>query len=404
MKPIRVLHVLGAMNRGGVETWLMHVLRHTNRESVEIDFLVHTDQAAAYDSELLAQGSKLLRCPNTANPLLYAKRFLQLLRQNGPFDVLHSHVHHFSGFSLTLGRIAGIPVRIPHSHSDTMAGDWNAHLVRRIYLVVMKRLALANCTHGLAVSEEAARALFGTEWKQDRRLSVLSCGIDLAPFRIPVDSAAIRAEFGFSPDDLVFGHAGRFSPVKNHLFFLEVAACISSHEPRAKFLLVGDGPLRSKVEERARSLKLEGKLVFAGIRSDIPRLMVGAIDVFLMPSVHEGLPLVLMEAQAAGLRCLASDVVTQEAVVNPAIVHRLPLAVGPREWARTACEIAEQPRFDLSAAVGILNTSRFNIERGVQQMCDIYLNEKAQSRKLAFPSLEADRKKTQTSGHSHLWM
>ena len=373
MKPLRVLHVLGAMNRGGVETWLMHVLRHVDRESFQTDFLVHTDQPAVYDSEVLALGSRILRCPHTGNPLLYARRFLQTIRRNGPFDVLHSHVHHFSGFVLALGRIAGIPVRIAHSHSDTIAAESKARLVREIYLGAMKRLVLTNCTYGFAVSEPAAAALFGREWHQDRRLSVLYCGIDLTPFRVPCDPAAVRAELGFSPDDVIFGHVGRFSPVKNHFFFLEVAACILNHEPLAKFLLVGDGPLRPEVEERVGVLGLKDRIVFAGLRSDIPRLMMGAMDVFLMPSVHEGLPLVLMETQAAGLPCVASDVVTEEATVNPALVHRLPLSAGPREWARVASETAEHPVFDRHRAVEILDASRFDIRRGIQQMCDIYL-------------------------------
>jgi len=377
MKPLRVLHVVGAMNRGGVETWLMHVLRHIDRESFQTDFLVHTDQPAAYDSEVLALGSRILRCPQTENPPLYARRFLQIVRRNGLFDVLHSHVHHFSGFVLALGRIAGIPVRIAQSHLDTVAAEAKAPLVRRIYLRVMQRLVVTNCTRGFAVSEPAAAALFGREWRQDRRLSVLYCGIDLAPFRVPFDPAVVRAELGFSRDDVIFGHVGRFSPVKNHFFFLEVAACILNHEPRAKFLLVGDGPLRAEVEKRAGVLGLKARIVFAGLRSDIPRLMMGAMDVFLMPSVQEGLPLVLMESQAAGLPCVVSDVVPEGATVNPALVHRLPLSAGPPEWARMASEIAEHPVFDRQKAVEILDASRFDIRRGIRQMCDIYLESAA---------------------------
>jgi hypothetical protein len=156
MKPLRILHVLGAMNRGGVETWLMHVLRHLDRERFQIDILVHTDRPAAYDSEVLALGSKILQCPYTNNPLLYARRFLQVIKRNGPFDVLHSHVHHFSGLILALGRIAGIPVRIAHSHSDTIAAESRAGLVRRMYLGAMERLIRAHCTHGFAVSERLA--------------------------------------------------------------------------------------------------------------------------------------------------------------------------------------------------------------------------------------------------------
>ncbi len=361
------------MNVGGVETWLMHVLRGIDRERFQIDILVHSEQEAAYDREVLALGSRVFRCSHTTTPGLYSWQFLQVLKRSGPFDVLHSHVHHFSGLVLALGRIAGIPVRIAQSHSDTTAAESRAGIVRRMYLNSMERLIRAQCTHGFAVSDEAAKALFGSNWRQDKRLSVLYCGIDLAPFRAPVDSATVRAEFGFSPEDVIFGHAGRFSPVKNHRFLLEAAACIAAREPRAKFLLVGDGPLRAAIEAQAVSLGLKDKIVFSGMRSDIPRLLIGAMDVFLLPSLHEGLPIVSMESQAAGLPCLASEALTQEAIVNPALFRRLPLSAGPSEWARVACEIAEQPQLDRGGAVAILDGSRFDIRQGIQEMCDIYL-------------------------------
>jgi glycosyltransferase involved in cell wall biosynthesis len=179
---------------------------------------------------------------------------------------------------------------------------------------------------------------------------------------------------------VVFGHAGRFSPVKNHRFLLEVAAYIVTQEPKAKFLLVGDGPLRQEVELQAKALGLKDKIVFAGMRSDIPRLMMGAMDVFLLPSIHEGLPLVTMETQAAGLPCVASEALTDEAIVNPALVRRLPLSAGPGEWARIACETAKQPAFDRHQAVEILNGGRFDVRRGIQEMCDIYLEQASATR------------------------
>lgn len=136
---------------------------------------------------------------------------------------------------------------------------------------------------------------------------------------------------------------------------------------------MGDGPLRPELEKRAAVLGLKDRIVFAGLRLDIPRLMMGAMDVFLLPSVHEGIPIVLMESQAAGLPCVASHAITEEAIVNPALGHRLPLSVGAGEWARVASETAEHPRFDRHSAVAILDASRFDIRRGIQQMYDTYL-------------------------------
>ncbi len=374
MRPLRVLHVLGSMNAGGVEAWLMHVLRHIDRKRFEIHFLVHTDEHALYDDELVELGATILRCTNTANPLSYARQFLRNIRRNGPFDVLHSHVHHFSGFVLALGRLAGIPVRIGHSHSDTSDTESAASFFRRAYLGLMERLLLAHCTQGFAVSRAAAEALFGLEWHADARLRVLYCGIDLGPFRTPFDSLTIRTDLGISEGDVVFGHVGRFSPVKNHAFFLEIAKCILDYEPRAKFLFVGDGPLRPDIERRAAVLGMKDRIVFAGLRSDVPRLMMGAMDVFLLPSVHEGLPLVLMEAQAAGLPCVVADVVTVEAQINAALIRRLSLSTGAHEWARVAVDVASASRFaDRRTAIEVIDSSRFDITQGIEQMCEVYL-------------------------------
>src|SRR5271157_154375 len=119
MKPIRILHVVGSMDRGGVETWLMNVLRHIDRDRFRMDFLVHTNQPAAYDAEVQSLGARILRCPATRHPIRYARRFLKIAKQFGPFDVLHSHVHDYSGYVVWLGRLAGVPIRISHSHNDT---------------------------------------------------------------------------------------------------------------------------------------------------------------------------------------------------------------------------------------------------------------------------------------------
>jgi glycosyltransferase involved in cell wall biosynthesis len=377
MRPTRILHVIGAMNFGGIETWLMHVLEHTDRQRFQIDFLVHTDDSAAYDQRILALGSRILRCPHTGNPLLYARRFLTLLANHGPFDAVHSHVHHFSGIILMLARLMGIPERIAHSHSDTLETSRQAGVLRRTYFSAMVKLLLATCTRGFAVSELSAKALFGERWRQDRRLSVLYCGIDLETFRHAIDRPALRTELRLSLDDVVFGHVGRFSAVKNHFFFLDVAAHLLRRQPRAKFLLVGDGPLRPEVERRVAALGLANRFVFTGVRSDVPALMMNVMDVFLMPSLHEGIPLVLMEAQAAALPCLVSDVITAEAIVNPALLKLLPLSAGPDEWARVACEAANTSRFDRAEALDLIASSRFNIHRGIDQMCDIYLGHSA---------------------------
>jgi glycosyltransferase involved in cell wall biosynthesis len=356
------------MNQGGVETWLMNLLRRADRGQVQMDFLVHTDRPGAYDAEVQRLGSRVFSCPFPQNVARYAARFGAIVREFGPYDVVHSHVHSFSGAVLWLGRMAGIPMRIAHSHTDEskLAGRYS--VARRAYLRLSRRLIRAHCTRGLAVSREAAADLFGTRWEDDRRVRILPCSIDLAPFRRPIDRAAVRRELGFQDGDRVFGHVGNFHPVKNHRFLLEIAVEIARREPQARFLLVGDGPLRPAMEETARRDGLENRIVFAGLSSDVPRLLTGAMDGFLFPSHTEGLPMALIEAQAASLPATISDAISPEASVVPALVQRISLEKPAAVWAEGALSHRGSGGDGLGAVAG----SRFNIATGLGDLIEIY--------------------------------
>jgi glycosyltransferase involved in cell wall biosynthesis len=369
MKPIRVLHVLGAMNRGGVETWLMHVLRRIDRERFAMDFLVHTAEPAAYDAEVLALGSRILRCSHPHDPVRYRKRFLEIAERCGPFAVVHSHVHHYSGYVLWLARAAKVPVRISHSHNDTESLNREATLLRKAYLMASRKLISANCTHALAASGPAALALFGPRWQTDPRVRVLYYGVDLDAFRLPADRSAVRAEFGFRADDIVFGHVGRFDPQKNHTFLAEIAIEILKREANARFLLVGDGPLRSSIEQQFQRAGILGSAVFTGSRSDVPRLMLGAMDEFLFPSLYEGLGLVLIEAQAANLPAIVSDRVPSEAIVVPGLVRCVSLNQPAATWAEAALHHRE---CRASNALATVERSPFNITASVEALTRVY--------------------------------
>ncbi|MGQ9592052.1 MAG: glycosyltransferase [Planctomycetota bacterium] len=366
------MHVLGRLNRGGVETWLTQVLRNIDRKRFALDFLVHSEEPAAYDAEVRALGSRIIPCPHHRRPLTYARNFLQALGEHGPYDVLHSHVHHFSGFVLWLARRAGIRVRIAHSHSDTASLDARAPFLRRAYLRAMEGLVARCATAGLAASRRAAAALFGPRWESDPRWRLLFCGIDLNPFRGPVERNALRREFGLPERAFVIGHAGRFHPQKNHLFLLEIATEIARRVPKTRLLLVGDGPLRPAVETRAKELGIRERVVFAGIRADVPRLMKGAMDVLVFPSLHEGLGIAIIEAQAAALPAVVSNAVPEEATVIAGLIRRLPLEVGVENWAEAVFEARAAPPVDPERACALLAASPFSIAYSVRALETVY--------------------------------
>lgn len=361
-KPIRILHVVGKMERAGVETWLMHLLRMIDRDHYQMDFLVHFTGPGDYDDEIRALGSAVIICPHTRQPLRYARDFLRVLKEHGPYDVVHSHVHQYSGFVLRLAKWADVPVRIAHSHTDVSDAEAPPSPQRRAYLGLMRRWIARNMTDGLSASNQAATDLFGWGWKRDPRHQILFCGIAMDPFKQRVSRAATRAEFGIPEDAFVIGHVGRFTEVKNHVFLLAIAAEVLKRDPHARFLMIGDGELRASMQERAAQLGITDRVIFAGLRPDVPRLMLGAMDFFLLPSLYEGLPLVLMEAQAAGLLCVFTDTIACEADFVPALVHRRSLAAPPSAWAETLLRLrAAAPTVKRTEAFAIAEATPFNV-------------------------------------------
>lgn len=370
---IKVLHVLGGLDRGGVETWLMHVLRHMDRERFQFDFLVHAERECAYDEEARSLGSRVIPNPDPHNPVRYAWNFIKNYRKYGPYDVVHSHVHHYSGFTLLLARLVGVPKRVAHSHNDTRVAENNARIARKAYLKAMEYLIGKNATHGLAASREAAACLYGKGWEKDGRWSVLHCGIDLDPFNVKVNKKEVRRELGLPEGAFVIGHVGRFSPQKNHKFLLEIVAEVFKNCDNCWLLLVGDGPLRHEMEELAESLGIADRVIFAGARPDVPRLMRGAMDLFLFPSLYEGLGIVLLEAQAAGLPCVISDVIPEEVDVVTDKIRRLSLNDPPSVWTDKIRKMTnEKGTIDQGYCVNKMMGSSFNIDYCLSQLMELY--------------------------------
>ena len=370
VSPIRVLQVVARMHRGGVETWLMQVLRHIDRSRFLMDFVVTQPEPADYDEEVLALGSRIWPCPLRPDPTQFMRQFRAVLDVHGPYRVVHSHLHHFSGFVLGLARHAGVPVRLAHSHLDTASEDASAGVVRRAYLGLMRVALRRYATGGMGVTASAATALFGEDWRSDGRWRVARCGLDFGAFRAGADLGALRAELGLTPDAIVLGHVGRFDPQKNHAYLLRVAEAAFARDPLARLVLVGTGPLRGEVEAEAERLGIRDRVLFTGVRADVARLL-RVFDVFVLPSIREGLPLVGLEAQAAGLPIVLSEGGTREVVVLPELFTWRSIANPPAEWAEAALRAARQ-RIPLRDAVEALDRSEFSLSRALPALLDVY--------------------------------
>ena len=377
-RPIKILQIVGGMHRGGIETWLMHVLRNIDRDLFQIDFMAHSVESCEYDDEIRSLGSRIIVSPYSTHPnrnlLSYPAFFKRMLQEYGPYDVVHSHAGYVNGNTLRIAKQAGVPVRIAHSHNDLSNIAAKQPWKRRLYWILLKWWIDRYATVGLACSRDAAADMFGSNWQSDRRWQILYCGLNLKPFQEQVDPARVRTELGIPQDAFVIGHIGRFEPAKNHQFLVEIAAEIAQKEPRMRLLLIGCGSLQGDIENQVAQLGLTDKVIFAGVRSDVPQLMLGAMDMFLFPSLYEGLGLVLIEAQAAGLPCIFSDIVPKEADVIKPLMQRLSLSQSASEWAKA---ILAQKQDDLpikqsKALSTIQNNSPFNIETSAKNLTDIY--------------------------------
>lgn len=346
MPPLSIIHVVGRMRRAGIETWLMNVVRRMNPGRFRFTFLVHTTEESEYDAELRALGCRLVHLGTSKRDPAYPSALAAALRQAGSFDVLHCHEHHLSGVILAVAHALAIPVRIAHCHNDTSRADRLPHVARFLFRAAMRRLIAREATHGLACSRRAAPSLFGDMWSRDPRVEVLPYGFDFRLIAEVAEDRSLRQELGIPANRWVIGHVGRMEPQKNHGFLLEIAARLRDTRPACHFLFVGDGAQRRKIEAEIQMRGLGDRVTLLDSRPDIPRILVNAMDCFVFPSLHEGLPLALIEAQAAGLPCVFSDTITNEANLFPASNQVLPLSQSAETWATQLCRIAgaEVPR------------------------------------------------------------
>ncbi len=372
-RPRRILHVLDAMERGGIATWLMTVLRHINRNAFHQDFLVHTDEPCAYDEEARLLGARIIPCPEHRNIVAYSRTFSRILREYGPYDVLHGHCHRFSGVNLWLAKKANTPIRIAHSHSDLRitANGWGVS--RRMYSALMDKALERYATVGLAAGKLAAEDLFGPTWETHPGRRIFFCGIDFSPFHQSYDRDAIRAEMALDPTDRIIAHVGRFTEPKNLPFVIDVFSQALNKDVNLRLVLIGNGPLQNEIQERASILGLQDHVRFLGSRPDVPRLL-SAVDLFLFPSLHEGLGLAVVEAQASGLPCLISQNIPHEADIVPALITRLPLSLSAKGWAEKALSLLSADRpISPGDALRTAEESQFNIRRSIKELELIYL-------------------------------
>ena len=338
-EPVRIAHIVGKLNAAGVEAVVNNYYKNIDRSRFQFDYFIDADSTMAPPQELMELGARYIVIPPYQQLPKYMKTLVTLFRQNG-YTIVHSGMNTLSVFPLLAARIAGVPVRINHNHSTA-----NVKEGKRVVLKYMLRpFAPLFATDLAACGEKAGRWLFGDKRFDKGEVTVFRNAIDYERFRFDeAKRKEMRSRLGLD-DCFVVGHVGRFMPQKNHAFLLEAFVLLAEKRPDARLLLVGDGELRADMELRCAELGIADRVIFTGTVSNTCDYYQ-AMDLFCLPSLFEGLPVVAVEAQVAELPVLVSDEVTQEVNISGQ-VEFLPLK-SAGDWAEAMEKMTSRGRIPL---------------------------------------------------------
>ena len=368
---IRILHSVGHLLRGGIEMWLYQTLQKLDVTRFEHHVLVRTDKEEPFTEAFRRAGFRVVPCLNYSNPLKYARNLRRIVGEYGPYDVLHVHGSNPNGLlALLYAKSLGIKTRIVHSHVDVRPLLATRGIAYKAYVNLTLQCFRRFADLGFACSDLAGKSMFGPSWENDSRWKLLHCGVDLKPFSEPPDRS-IREELGIPEKSFVVGHVGRFHAQKNHDFLVQIADAAVKRSPDVHFLLVGDGPLRGSITAELKRRGLDRHVTFVPDTMVIPRFMLSAMDCFVFPSRYEGLGLVAVEAQAAGLPCVVSDRVPREAIVDPSLVNVLSLDDAPGVWAESLLR-SRQTGNSHPSRLEQFYASSFNLDRCALSLAGAY--------------------------------
>lgn len=354
--PIRVAHVMGKMVGGGVEQVVMNYYRHIDRNRVQFDFLVDRDSTDVPKSEIEELGGRVFLVPPYQDLHRYSKELYCLFKRE-QWQIAHSHINTLSVFPLGVAAHAGVPVRIAHSHSTSGKGEF----ARNSMKWVLKHFANLFPTDRFACGNYAGRWLFG----RDSQFELIYNAIDVTAFSPSIEKrCAIRSELDIDDSTMVVGHIGRFMKQKNHHFLLKIFDEVLKKQPNSCLLLVGTGELVNDIVNMAKSMGIADQIKFLGQRTDVYDLY-NAMDVFCLPSLYEGLPVVGVECQAARVPLVASSEVSSELMLST-LVKFEDLSTDPSVWADDLIACAGKTSEPTDAF------EKFDITKAAENLVELY--------------------------------
>ena len=365
-EPLRILHVVTIMNRAGLETMLMNYYRAIDRSKIQFDFLVHRDDKGDYDDEIKSLGGRIYRLPSIsfAHSVNYSKKAYDFFINHPEYSIVHSHLDSLSALPLAAAKKANVSTRIAHSHTSNFDSD-----LKKPIRNMTKHLIPMYATDFFGCSDEAMEFMFGKRAAKDG--IVINNAIDTSKFTFSEKTRKkIRKEFSLPADSFVVGHVGRFNYPKNHEFLISIFNELLKEEPSAKLLLVGDGENKAIIKKQVSDLGISKSVIMTGVRNDIHDIMQ-AMDVFVMPSRYEGLPVVSIEAQASGLPCVFSDVVTTDLNIT-GNCRFISLKLNTKGWVEAILSFKKYTRRNTSED---LRLSGYDSHSEAVKIKDYYINQ-----------------------------
>lgn len=363
-EPIRVLHVFGGLSLGGAESRVMDLYRHIDREKLQFDFLVHSAKEEHFDREIKELGGRIYRVPRFKfyNWLKYKKALKRFFYEHPEFRAVHGHMTSTASIYLPIAKKSGIPITIAHARSAGVPAGAKGVLTKWL------RRSLKNKTdYCLACSKEAGEAVFGKECMRQGKVEVIPNAIAVPKYDYSPEMRQQMRQKLCVEDKLVIGHVGSFRAPKNHTFLIKIFAEIHRRRVDAVLLLLGEGELQEKIKEQVEREGLTESVRFLGNRSPVSDYYQ-AMDFLVFPSLFEGLPGTVIEAQTAGLRCLISDTISGEVNITE-LVKTYSLGQPAAEWAEYVLANCEYER---KSQVNEVSAAGFDILEQIKRYERIY--------------------------------
>ncbi len=364
----RVLCITSNMNAGGAETFLMKIYRNIDRTRYQMDFCIHVFNTCIYEKEILSLGGRIYKIPPKSHSLKQFKEQLTQIIANNHYEYVLKITSSAIGFmDLKIAHNAGAKICAVRSSNSSDGGSFKAFLIHKLGRTLYHRYADVK----IAPSDLAAKYTFGKRAYRNGEVNILHNAVDLKVYKYDeMMRNSIREELGIPDGVTVLGHIGRFMVQKNHIFLLDVFFEYMKLNKNSVLMLVGGGELEKQIQEKVNALQLRDHVLFTGIRSDVPALL-SAMDVFVFPSLYEGMPNTVIEAQATGLPCIISDTITKEADVT-GLVEYLPLQ-NAKKWAEKLYTTKKGERID---TIGVFQKYHYDIESTCRKFVELIFEDK----------------------------